>query len=141
MTIDSVGLAEVYSIRGMRDEAFAELLVMSNCITSVWKNLLSVAVIAPIPDAFLRAGVEIQGRRLMTSDWMGDQPYPGMGGYSFALNYETVPEARRVFDTLTAGGRVNLPRGQTLWVESFGRVADRYGTPWMVNGGRQANPS
>ncbi len=29
------------------------------------------------PDAILHACVEIQGRKLMASDWMGDQPYPG----------------------------------------------------------------
>ena len=94
---------------------------------------------APDPAAILHACVEIQGRRLMASDWMGDQPYPGMGGFSLALNYETVPEARRVFDMLAEGGRVNMPLGQTFWVEAFGMLVDRYGTPWMVSGGKQVN--
>lgn len=93
----------------------------------------------PDPDAILHACVEVQGRRLMASDWLGDQKYPGMGGFSLALNYETVPEARRVFDTLAEGGSINMPLGQTFWVEAFGMVVDRFGTPWMVSGGKQAN--
>jgi len=89
------------------------------------------------PDAIMHACVEIQGKRLMASDWMGNQKYPGMGGFSLALNYPTAQEARRVFDTLADGGEVRMPLDKTFWVESFGMLTDRYGTPWMVSGGKQ----
>ena len=92
----------------------------------------------PNPDAILHACVEIQGRLLMASDWMGDQPYPGMNGFSLALNYPTVAEARRVFDALAAGGQVRMPLDKTFWVEAFGMLVDRFGTPWMVSGGKAA---
>ncbi|MGH6893869.1 MAG: VOC family protein [Dongiaceae bacterium] len=92
----------------------------------------------PNPDAILHACVEIQGRRLMASDWMGDQKYPGMGGFSLSLNYPTVNEARRVFDALADGGRINMPLAKTFWAESFGMLVDRFGTPWMVSGGKQS---
>ena len=91
------------------------------------------------PDAILHACVEIQGRRLMASDWMGDQPYPGKHGFSLSVVYPTVAEARRIFDALADGGQVRMPLDQTFWVEAFGMLVDRYGTPWMVSGGRQAN--
>ncbi len=87
------------------------------------------------PDAILHACVEIQGRRLMASDWMGDQKYPGMGGFSLSLNYPTAQEARRVFEALAEGGQVRMPLEKTFWVEAFGMLTDRYGTPWMVGGG------
>jgi PhnB protein len=47
------------------------------------------------PDAVMHACVEIQGKRLMASDWMGGQKYPGMGGFSLALNYPTANEATK----------------------------------------------
>ena len=28
-----------------------------------------------------------------------------------------------------------MPMDKTFWVEAFGMVTDRFGTPWMVNGG------
>ena len=52
----------------------------------------------------MHACVEIGGRRLMASNWMGDQPFPGMGGFSLSLVYPIVQEARRVFDALAVDG-------------------------------------
>ena len=91
------------------------------------------------PDGILHACVDIQGRRLMASDWMAPQPFPGMGGFSLALNYPSVKDARRVFDALADGGQVLMPLDKTFWVEAFGMLTDRFGTPWMVSGGKQAN--
>jgi PhnB protein len=88
-------------------------------------------------DRIMHACVEVGGRRLMASDWMADQPFPGMGGFSLALNYPTVQEARRVFDALAEGGSVRMPLDKTFWVEAFGMLVDRFGTPWMVGGGKQ----
>jgi PhnB protein len=90
------------------------------------------------PDAVMHACVAIDGRRLMASDWMSPEPYPGMSGVSLALSYESVEEARRRFEALAAGGKVVMPLGKTFWVESFGMLVDRYGTRWMVNGGKPA---
>ena len=91
------------------------------------------------PKAILHSCIDVQGRRLMASDWMGDQPYPGMSGFSLALNYPTVAEARRTFDALAQGGQVRMPLDKTFWVEAFGMLADRFGTPWMISGGKTAN--
>jgi PhnB protein len=29
-----------------------------------------------------------------------------------------------------------MPLGQTFWVESFGMLTDKFGTHWMVSGGK-----
>jgi PhnB protein len=58
-----------------------------------------------------------------------------MKGFGVALNYPTVAEAKRVFDALADGGQVGMPFEKTFWVEGFGMVTDRYGTPWLINGG------
>ena len=73
---------------------------------------------------------------LMASDTMPGQPDEGMKGFGVALTIETVAEARRVFDAFAEGGKVTMPFEKTFWVEGFGMVTDRFGTPWLINGGK-----
>lgn len=73
---------------------------------------------------------------LMASDSMPGQTYEGMKGFGVALTLETVAEARRVFDAFAEGGHVAMPFAKTFWVEAFGMVTDRFGTPWLINGGK-----
>jgi PhnB protein len=89
-------------------------------------------------DGVLHACVVVEGRRLMASDWMAPDPYPGINGVSISLVYPTVEEAERKFDALAAGGKVIMPLGKTFWIESFGMLTDRYGANWMINGGKSA---
>jgi len=65
---------------------------------------------------------------------MAGQPYEGMHGFTVALVYDNVPDAKRVFDALAEGGKVTMPWGKTFWAEGFGMLTDRFGTPWMING-------
>jgi PhnB protein len=74
-----------------------------------------------------------RGDALMASDWMVGQPYEKMQGFSLSFNCATAAEAKRVFDALAEGGRVNMPLQKTFWAEAFGMLVDRFGTPWMVN--------
>jgi PhnB protein len=87
----------------------------------------------------MHARLLLDGRPLMASDWMPGQPYDGMKGFYLSLVYPTTAEAQRIFDALSEGGRVNMPMQQTFWVEAFGMLVDRFGTPWMINGGKPAN--
>jgi len=89
-------------------------------------------------DAILHACIVVDGRRLMASDWMSPEPYPGIKGCSVTIEYSTVAEAKRKFDTLAAGGQVIMPLEKTFWVESFGMLVDKFGTNWMVSGGKPA---
>jgi PhnB protein len=89
------------------------------------------------PDKIMHACVVVEGRNLMASDWMSEDPYPGMKGVSLSLVYPTVDEAKRKFKALGEGGKVNMPMEKTFWVESFGMLVDRFGTSWMVSGGKQ----
>jgi len=85
----------------------------------------------------MHASLLVGDRRLMASDAMAGVPYGGMKGFFLSLVYGTVDEAKRVFDALANGGKINMPMDKTFWVESFGMVVDRFGTPWMVSGGKQ----
>ena len=93
------------------------------------------------PDGVLHAAVSVQGSRILASDWMSPDPYPGMKGVSLAIAFPSVDEAKKKFEALAAGGRVNMPLDKTFWVESFGMLTDKYGTNWMISGGKPAQPS
>ncbi|MFC5498929.1 VOC family protein [Caenimonas terrae] len=89
-------------------------------------------------DRIMHASLNIDGRRLMASDAPPNQPVQGMHGFSLSLGYASVDEARRVFDALSAGGKVTMPVSKTFWAEAFGMLTDQFGTHWMVSGGGQA---
>lgn len=86
-------------------------------------------------DRVLHACLMLDDGLLMASDTMPGQPYEGMKGFGIALSYPTVAEATRVFNALADGGQVTMPQARTFWVECFGMVTDRFGTPWLINGG------
>ncbi|HEY8022470.1 MAG TPA: VOC family protein [Thermoanaerobaculia bacterium] len=90
-------------------------------------------------DRIMHARLVLDGRVLMASDAMAGPSYEGMKGFSLALVYPTVAEAKKVFDALAEGGEVRMPLEKTFWAESFGMLVDRFGTPWMVNGGRASS--
>jgi PhnB protein len=83
----------------------------------------------------MHARLALDGRLLMASDAMVGRPYEGMKGFSLSLIYPTVAEAQRVFKALAEGGRVIMPLDKTFWAKAFGMLVDRFGTPWMINGG------
>ena len=90
------------------------------------------------PERIMHASLALGDRRIMASDTMKGDAYAGMHGFSIALSYPSVDEAKKVFATLSEGGKVNMPMGPTFWVESFGMAVDRFGTAWMVSGGKPA---
>jgi PhnB protein len=74
------------------------------------------------------------GATLYAGDAMGQVPYQGMQGVSITLNYDTVAEAKKIFERLADGGKVTMAMAPTFWAKSFGMVTDKFGTPWIVNG-------
>jgi PhnB protein len=83
----------------------------------------------------MHARLALHGRTLMASDSMVGHPYEGMKGFSLSLIYPTVAEAQKAFNALADGGRITMPMQKTFWADAFGMLTDRFGTPWMVNGG------
>ena len=90
------------------------------------------------PEAYgriMHARLNLGERILMASDTPLGMPYEGIKGVSLALNYQSTDEAERVFAALGEGGQVTMPLQETFWAGIFGMLVDRYGTPWIVNGG------
>lgn len=71
---------------------------------------------------------------------MGADAPPGhaVGAASTCVSVHTdsPDEAERIFEALSAGGRIDMPIGETFWAQRFGMLTDRYGKPWMVNCGK-----
>src|SRR5215813_10247522 len=80
----------------------------------------------------LHARLVVGDQVLMASDAPPGHQAP-MSGFSVALDVPTVAEAKRLFDALSEGGKVNMPLGKTFWAEAFGMLVDRFGTPWFIN--------
>lgn len=87
----------------------------------------------------MHARLGLDQQTLLGSDATAAHPYPGKQGVALALAYPTVPDAQRVFDQLADGGNITLPLQKTFWAEAYGALIDRYGTRWMVSGGRMAH--
>jgi PhnB protein len=74
------------------------------------------------------------GGLLFAGDAPAHMPYEGIKGVSITLNYDTVPEAQKVFNALAAGGQVTMPMQPAFWAKTWGMLIDKFGTPWIVNG-------
>ena len=72
---------------------------------------------------------------LMGSDIGGEWAKHTVDGNNIqiSINAETEDEAKRIFDGLSAGGRVNMPLEKTFWGALFGMFTDKFGINWMVN--------
>jgi len=74
------------------------------------------------------------GGVLMAGDCPTNMPYEGIKGVSLALNYDSIPEAERVFKALAEGGTVTMPLQPAFWAKTWGMLVDKFGTAWIVNG-------
>lgn len=75
------------------------------------------------------------GTMLMASDIvpsMGHTLTPGNNAH-ISLHPDTREEADRLFNGLSAGGRIDMPIQDTFWGAYFGSFADKYGIQWMIN--------
>ena len=60
---------------------------------------------------------------------------PSFQGFSLTFNAADEADAKRRFNALAEGGKVNQPLTETFFAKSFGMVADRFGLNWMVMAG------
>ena len=85
----------------------------------------------PTPEMVMHAEFTVGETTLMASDGMGSGK-ASFQGISLALSPASEAEAQRLFNALADGGQVQMPLAKTFFSQAFGRVADRFGVPWMV---------
>ncbi|MGR4872058.1 VOC family protein [Variovorax sp. LARHSF232] len=53
-------------------------------------------------------------------------------GFSLAISVADAAQARKAFDALSEGGKVDMPLAKTFFSESFGMLTDKFGIGWML---------
>lgn len=70
---------------------------------------------------------------------MGSDSHPRYGdvgfgdNFSISINTESREEADKIFNGLSAGGKVEMAMNDTFWGAYFGMFKDKFGINWMVN--------
>ncbi|WP_433815288.1 VOC family protein [Flavobacterium johnsoniae] len=70
---------------------------------------------------------------------MGSDSHPRYGdvgfgdNFSISINTESTEEADRIFNGLSAGGKVEMSMDNTFWGSYFGMFKDKFGINWMVS--------
>ena len=82
-------------------------------------------------DKVLHMSLQIGDSTIMGSDGMVSGQ-PSFQGFSLSLPAADEAEARRFFEALSDGGKVEMPLGKTFFSPLFGMVQDRFGVGWMV---------
>ena len=71
---------------------------------------------------------------------MGSDALESMGqslavgnNFTLSINTESEEETRKIFNAISAGGKVAMPLDKTFWGAYFGMCTDKFGIQWMVN--------
>jgi PhnB protein len=72
---------------------------------------------------------------LMGSDTGGEwaSGYSKGNNFTISITAESKEEADKLFNGLSAGGKVTMPLSKTFWSECFGMLTDKFGINWMVS--------
>lgn len=63
---------------------------------------------------------------------MGFTVIPG-NNMHISIEPETKEETTRIFDALSAGGKITMPLQDMFWGAYYGSLTDKYGINWMLN--------
>lgn len=67
-----------------------------------------------------------------SSEAFGQSTIAG-NNFSISINADSKEEADKLFNGLSAGGKVTMPLNKTFWGAYFGMFTDKFGINWMVN--------
>ena len=72
---------------------------------------------------------------LMASDLPATEDLSFLPGNNFhiCLQAESEKEANKLFQSLSKGGKIEMPMNKTFWGAYFGMFEDKFGVHWMVN--------
>ncbi|MRM95401.1 VOC family protein [Riemerella anatipestifer] len=89
----------------------------------------------------MHIGLPIGNTVLMGSDTGGEWAPSFQQGNNFSINItpESKEVADKLFNGLSAGGKVTMPMADTFWGAYFGMFTDKFGINWMINFESQNN--
>ncbi|HEY6237033.1 MAG TPA: VOC family protein [Candidatus Elarobacter sp.] len=84
-------------------------------------------------NSVMHASFTADGIAFMASDGRDVKPVdPDAGNISVALSFDDGARGERIFEGLSAGGKVGMPIDKAFWGGRFGMLTDKFGTEWMV---------
>ena len=93
---------------------------------------------AAIGELIMHVNLTVGDQMIMGSD--NPQDYKGIEGVTISIGIDDVARGKEIFETLSEGGTVKMPFGETFWAQGFGMCTDKFGVPWMVNAGDKPSP-
>ncbi|WP_315822964.1 VOC family protein [Paraflavitalea speifideaquila] len=75
------------------------------------------------------------GGTLMATDLLESMEHQLIIGNNMHICIHTKSEAEteKIFNALSAGGKVGMPLNKTFWGAYFGMCTDKYAVQWMIN--------
>jgi PhnB protein len=86
-------------------------------------------------DKIMHIALPVGGNVLMATDALESQGFKLSTGNNFHLSVSggTKEEADKIFNGLSAGGKITMPIADTFWGSYFGMLTDKFGINWMVS--------
>lgn len=85
-------------------------------------------------EKIMHVSLPIGGNMLMGTDVLESMPQVTFGtNSSISLSPESEEEAHKLFNGLSAGGKVSMPLEKMFWGALFGMFTDKFGVQWMIN--------
>ena len=53
--------------------------------------------------------------------------------FSISITADSEAEADKLFNAISAGGKITMPMGKTFWESYFGMCIDKFGINWMMS--------
>lgn len=72
---------------------------------------------------------------LMGSDTGGEwaRGFSQGNNFSISVSTDSIEDAGKIYNGLSAGGQSTMPMGKTFWSPYFGMLTDKFGISWMVS--------
>jgi len=83
-------------------------------------------------DKVMHTSFWIGDSMVMASDGCESDGAPAFKGFSLSITAKDEAEAKKVFNALSAGGKVTMPLDRTFWSPCFGMLKDKFDVNWMV---------
>jgi PhnB protein len=97
-----------------------------------WKDSPDKSMCTPANEnKVMHASLKIGESRVMASDGR-NTGNPEFKGFALSVNAKDEADADRLFNSLSAGGKVMMPLGKTFFSPRFGMATDKFGVNWMV---------
>lgn len=76
-----------------------------------------------------------KGNMLMGTDSLESQGHKVTAGnnYHISISADSDSETEKLFNALSAGGKVMVPLSKQFWGSYFGMFTDKFGVQWMIS--------